>query len=38
MNVIQTYQLKKTEKLDDLTLLTQFLSVIKLKRLNPNSK
>lgn len=38
MNIIQTYQCKKTEKLDDLTLLTQFLSVIKLKRLNPNSK
>ena len=38
MNIIQTYQCKKTEKLDDLTLLTQFLSVTKLKRLNPNSK
>ena len=38
MNIIQTYQCKKTDKLDDLTLLTQFLSVLKLKRLNPNSK
>lgn len=38
MNIIQTYQCKKTDKLDDLTLLTQFLSVIKLKRLNPKSK
>lgn len=39
MNIIQTYQCKKQGKvLDDLTLLTQFFSVLKLKRLNPNSK
>lgn len=42
MNIIHCFKILtkdgEKEKLDDLTLLTQFLSAIKVKALNPNSK